>query len=125
MAQTCKSFNDSIWSLITILKSEELKNIKEVNSLAKFNNLTSLSFGYISTVIPLPDLTKLTNLQRLNAWTDKFQELNISAIRILTNLRELCIYYPKASEKLADLLNDHRRLTKLLISTQNLQKLGN
>ena len=96
-----------------------MKNIKESTSLARFNNLESLVFRYSATIIP-QDLSKLTTLQKLDANIQLDQrgaiECLFSSIEILTNLRELNVCCPKSSEKLADLLNDHKRLTKLEIS---------
>ena len=126
LAQTCKSFNGSIWSLITTLDEEDFKNIEEPISLHRFNNLQSVSFSYHATIIP-QDLTKLTTLQKIDANINlnlhEVIECLFRAIRTLTNLRELNVLYHKFSE-MDDLLIAHKRLTKLEISAQGFNQSG-
>ena len=113
MAQTNKSFNNSIWSLITTLNEEDSKKIGESTRLDKFSNLESLLFGYLVTIVP-QDLSKLTTLQKL-----RFNAANSITLQNLTNLRELNVTYRRLSGNLGDLLLDHTRLTRLEIAIDN------
>lgn len=122
MAQTCKSFNRSIWSLITTLDDYDAQRIEESTKLEKFNNLES-----ISTINKVKILRSLTTLQKLRVNVEDAQEMGefIQAVQLLTNLRELGVKYPREfSETMPDLLDNHYRLTKLEFCAENPQQLG-
>ena len=113
MAQTNKSFNNLIWSLVTTLNEEDSKKIGESTRLDRFSHLEALLFGYSVTIVPR-DLSKLTTLQKL-----KVNTAIPVLLQNLTNLRELNVY-----RRLSGNLGDHTRLTRLEVTTDDIHQLG-
>lgn len=126
MAQTSKSLNTLLWSLITTLDVYETRRIEETTMLAKFDNIESLLLDSSAKFVP-QDLIKLTTLHKLQVNEAK-ESLDIlqslSVLQTLKNLGELNVSYTNGSRKLDDLLSDHTRLTKLEISAANMKELG-
>tara|TARA_B110000114_G_scaffold132045_1_gene138277 strand:- start:40 stop:1113 length:1074 start_codon:yes stop_codon:yes gene_type:complete len=121
---------------LTILNLSDDRNLRDVDVLYNFTNITSLNLNYCYSLTNLDGLTKLTKLNELDLWVSQ-SLTNIDGLANLANLTKLYICTPDHQEvdmemyedfELPTGLSNLKNLTKLYIEStliKNVDDLAN